>query len=236
MKLLILSIAPIVIILFYIYYRDKYEKEPILLLVKAVAMGFIIVIPVVYVEKFLMLFIYSINGVPWGKPFYNAFVVAAFTEEIFKFAAVYILIWKHEEFNEKFDGIVYAVFVSLGFALVENVLYVFGTENGTHTALIRAFTAVPAHAMFGILMGYHIGLAKFFPFIKGYKRHLFDALWVPIVFHGIYDFILMVNKPYLLFTFFPFIIIMFVVSNNKMNTHSNNSIYKYYNENKDLFD
>lgn len=236
MQLLILSIAPVFIILFYVYYRDKYEKEPYKLLFKAVLTGFVIVLPVLFIEKFLLSFIHAFENAKYGRAFYSAFIVEGLSEEIFKFAAVYFLIWKHKEYNEKFDGIVYAVFVSLGFALIENFLYVFGNENGTQIAITGALTAVPAHAIFGILMGYHIGLAKFFPFIKGYKRHIFDAIWVPAVFHGIYSFILIVNKPFILAFFFPFVILMFHISNKKMNAHSNNSIYKYFNENPDIFD
>lgn len=236
MKLFILSISPVIIILFYIYYRDKYEKEPIHLLLKSLLAGILIVPIVIIVERFLSSFSIAFENLKYGKAFFNAFVVAAFSEELFKFAATYLLIWKHKEFNEKFDGIVYAVFVSLGFAMVENIMYVYSSENGISVGLARAFTSVPAHAMFGILMGYHLGLAKFFPFIRGYKRHLFDALWVPIVFHGLYDFILFVEKPIILAAFFPLMILMFHLSNRKMNAHSNNSIYNFFDKNQDLFD
>ena len=122
MNLLILSLAPVLIIAGYIYFRDKYEKEPIKLLLFALLAGGLTVIPILFVERFLDSFTDSFYGLL--SPAWNAFVVAAFTEELFKFIALYLLIWKSAEFNEKFDGIVYDVFVSLGFAAVENVLYV----------------------------------------------------------------------------------------------------------------
>ena len=90
---------------------------------------------------------------------YTAFVVAGFTEELMKYLAFYFFFWQERNFNEKFDGIIYAVYISLGFAAVENILYVF--SGGMGVGFVRAFTAVPAHALFGISMGYYFGLARF---------------------------------------------------------------------------
>ena len=92
---------------------------------------------------------------------YTAFIVAALTEEGMKFLAFYFFFWKNRNFNERFDGIVYAVYISLGFAGIENILYVF--TGGYSVGVIRALTAVPAHALFGIVMGYYFGMAKFNP-------------------------------------------------------------------------
>ncbi|PKQ64908.1 hypothetical protein BZG02_03405 [Labilibaculum filiforme] len=223
MNLLIVSVAPIAIILFYIYYRDKYEKEPIRLLMKGLGAGMIITIPVIFAEQAVSavypLFLWGQIGDAFG----NAFLVAALCEEAFKLLAVYLLIWKNPNFNERFDGIVYAVFVSLGFALVENMMYVF--SHGMETGLSRAFTAVPAHAMFGIMMGYYLGLSRF----SARKRVQFFTLAfiVPFFFHGVYDFILMVNIPWILLLFFPFLIFLMRKTNGKMRELENNSIFKY---------
>ena len=92
---------------------------------------------------------------------YDSFVVAAFTEEAFKYLVFLIFIWRNKHFNERFDGIVYATFISMGFAAVENVLYIIG--SGLGTGILRAFTAIPAHAIFGITMGYFLARAKFRP-------------------------------------------------------------------------
>jgi RsiW-degrading membrane proteinase PrsW (M82 family) len=123
MKLLIIALAPVFIIAVYVYYRDKYEREPLGMLLKALLLGVLIPLPVIVLERFL-------SGIkpdfPGAWPaFYDAFIVAAFSEELFKLLALYLLVWKSSHFNEKFDGIVYAVFISLGFAGVENILYVF---------------------------------------------------------------------------------------------------------------
>jgi RsiW-degrading membrane proteinase PrsW (M82 family) len=210
MNLLIVALAPVFIILLYIYVRDKYKKEPISLLIKALLIGMLIPIPIVFVGQFFNTIFSSSNQVITA--FYDAFVVAAFTEESFKFLGLYLLIWKHKEFDERFDGIVYAVFISLGFAAVENVLYVY--EYGQAVGYTRAFTAVPAHAIFGIIMGYYFSLAKFKS--KKTELNLFKAVAIPILFHGIYDFILMVENPIVLLTFFPFLIFMWVIGFRKM--------------------
>ena len=122
-NLLFISLAPVLIIGFYIYNRDKYEKEPFSVLMKALFAGVIIVLPVVLVEKFLDQFNQGLEGLQSAA--YVAFVEAAFTEEGMKFLAFYIFFRTERNFNEKFDGIVYAVYIALGFAGIENILYVF---------------------------------------------------------------------------------------------------------------
>jgi len=220
MNLLILSLAPVLIIAGYIYFRDKYEKEPIKLLLFALLAGGITVIPILFVEQFLDGFTAFFPGLTSAA--WNAFVVAAFSEELFKYIALYLLIWKRPEFNEKFDGIVYAVFVSLGFAAVENVMYVL--EGGIETGMMRAFTAVPAHAIFGITMGFYFGLAKFYK--KERKVLKMKALLYPIILHGIYDFILMTGIQWLTGVFILFVIFLYVFGLKKVKRLSNQSIYK----------
>jgi len=220
MAVLLASLAPVVIILFYIYFRDKYEKEPLGLLLKALLMGIVVVIPVIFIERLLMNMMPQSNKV--AAAFYHAFIVAGSTEELFKFLALYLLVWKSPSFNEKFDGIVYAVFVSLGFAGVENVLYVI--DGGMQTALMRALTAVPAHAIFGITMGHYLGIARIYKELKG--PYLARALLVPILLHGIYDFILMVEVGWLLLLFIPYVIILYIMGMKKMKEHSDTSIFK----------
>jgi len=225
MSLLIVSIAPIFIIGFYIYFRDKYEKEPIGILLRAFFAGALSVIPILPIEiglgKIYEIY-FSNNSDIIITASYDAFVVAAFTEELFKFLFFALLIWRNKNFNEKYDGIVYAVFVSLGFAAVENVLYVF--ENGMGTGILRAFTAVPAHAIFGITMGYFLGLAKMLDYNK--KANIIKALVFPIILHGIYDFMLMSEQPFLLLLFIPFMIFMFIYGNRRMKEHTKNSVFK----------
>lgn len=220
MDLLLVSIAPVVIILLYIYFRDKYEKEPIKLLVKALVAGMLSVIPILFVETFLTGF-YTMEDGLFGA-FWHAFVVAGFTEELFKFIALYIIIWRNPNFNEKFDGIIYAVYVSLGFALVENIMYV--TGFGFDVGLKRAWTAVPAHAIFGITMGYYFGIAHMYKELR--KSYLLRAFLVPFLLHGIYDFILMSGIPQLLILFIPFLIYLYISGFKRMKTISDSSVFR----------
>lgn len=220
MAALLASLAPVFIILFYIYFRDKYDKEPLGLLVKALLMGMVIVLPVIFVERFLMGQMPEAGKVAGAA--YHAFVVAGFTEELFKFLALYILVWRSPSFNEQFDGIVYAVFVSLGFAGVENVLYVI--DGGMQTALTRAITAVPAHAIFGIAMGYYLGIARMYKELR--SAYLGRALLVPVLLHGIYDFILMVEIGWLLLLFIPYVIWLYIMGMRKMKRLSDASVFK----------
>ena len=220
MAVLLASLAPVFIILFYIYFRDKYDKEPLGLLLKALLLGIVVVIPVIFIERLLMNMMPQSNKV--AAAFYHAFIVAGSTEELFKFLALYLLVWKSPSFNEKFDGIVYAVFVSLGFAGVENVLYVM--DGGMQTALTRALTAVPAHAIFGITMGYYLGIAHMYKELQG--PYLARALLVPILLHGIYDFILMVEVGWLLLLFIPYVIALYIMGMKKMKEHSDTSVFK----------
>ncbi|NLA25092.1 MAG: PrsW family intramembrane metalloprotease [Bacteroidales bacterium] len=143
---------------------------------------------------------------------WNAFIVAATTEEFFKFFVIMIFIWRSKHFNEPFDGIVYAVYVSLGFALVENIMYV--VQGGTSVALLRAITAVPAHAIFGISMGYYVGMAKYKP--KNSRKLLSYAIIVPVILHGLYDFIIMVDIPVLLIIFVIYVPILYIYGLRKV--------------------
>lgn len=210
MNYAIVALAPVVIILLFVYTRDKLEKEPLSMLIKALVLGALVPIPVILIGTLLIKIMPDYNQ--WWTAFYNAFVVAALTEEGFKFLALFLLIRKSPEFDERFDGIVYAVFIALGFAAIENVMYVY--DGGITTGLMRAFTAVPAHALFGISMGYYFALSKFES--ENTNANLFKALAVPIILHGIYDFILMSGHPMLLFVFIPFLIYLYWSGLKKM--------------------
>jgi len=223
--LLIISLAPIVLLLIYLYKRDKYEKEPIKLLIKVFIFGGLTVIPVFYIETWLgdywdIKYNYPANKILTAA--YKAFFVAASTEEFFKLLVFFIFIWKNKNFNEKFDGIIYAVYISLGFAAIENIMYVF--SNGIQTGLMRAFTAVPAHAVFATSMGYFLALAKF----KQNNTFVFllASLFVPILIHGFYDFTIMSQNDLLLLLFFPFLIYIIVQALKQMKKLSDDSIFK----------
>lgn len=201
MLLLTCALAPSAALLYYFYMRDKYEKEPRRLLIKAFLLGGAVVIPVLFVEMSLNIFDMADSSLLAAG--YTAFVVAGLVEEAFKYMLFFLYVWKDREFNEMYDGIVYSVFISLGFATVENIAYVIST--GFNTALIRSLTAVPAHALFGVAMGYYLGIAKFAK--PKYRRKLiWRGFLVPILLHGLYDFILFSQRFYMLIFFIPYML------------------------------
>lgn len=219
-NLLFISLAPILIIAFYIYSRDKYEKEPVSYLLKALLAGAIIVLPVVLIEKLLSAPAGNLEGL--SNAAWTAFLAAGLTEEGMKFLAFLLFFWKSSHFNERFDGIVYAVYISLGFAGIENILYVF--SGGYSVGIVRALTAVPAHALFGVVMGYYFGLAKFNAKYRGIYLAL--AFFLPFVFHGLYDFLLMANSPVFLSIFIPLFIYFWFIGFRKISIASNASVLR----------
>ena len=219
-NLLFISLAPIFIIAFYIYSRDIYEKEPLSYLLKALSIGAIIVLPVVFIEKQLSAPADKLEGI--SNAAWIAFIVAGLTEEGMKYLAFLLFFWKSSNFNERFDGIVYAVYISLGFAGIENILYVF--SGGYSVGIVRALTAVPAHALFGVVMGYYFGLAKFHQKFRGV--YLMLAFFLPFVFHGLYDFLLMANSPFFLSIFIPLFIYFWIIGFRKISIASDASVFR----------
>lgn len=227
MYILILALAPVLILLVYVYFRDKYEKEPVKLILKGILFGAIIIFPVGLVENFIITF--GTNFGKLGKAAWDGFIVAGATEEIFKFLAVLLLVWRNRNFNEKFDGIVYAVSVSLGFAAIENLFYVFSNSNSMQVGLLRAFTAVPGHTIFGIVMGFYLGLARFST--NNRSKWLFRAFLVPWFLHGLYDFLLMSGHPILLLIFIPFLIYLYRTGLKRMKELNLESVFNPININ-----
>lgn len=221
-KLLNLALAPIIIILFYIYIRDKYEKEPLNLLFSGLLYGVIISAPIVFSENFIMRFAPKDQNSIYYY-FFTAFFVASLVEETYKYIVLYFLIWKNKNFNEPFDGIVYSVFISLGFAAIENVLYVLNPEiGGFKTAISRAFISVPAHGLFGIFMGFYFAISKF----KNNKKFFAIAFLVPFLIHAVYDLLLFTNLKYGQIFFVLFIIYLWISSFRKMKFFINLSPFK----------
>ncbi|MBO6027309.1 MAG: PrsW family intramembrane metalloprotease, partial [Bacteroidales bacterium] len=121
--------------------------------------------------------------------FYSAFVEAGFCEELSKLVILFLTIWWNKNFNEYMDGIVYATFVGLGFACVENVMYVF--DGGIGTGIIRALLSVPGHFLFAVIMGYFLSLAKFNE--KGRSGYLTASFFFAVLAHGLFDWMLMIT-------------------------------------------
>lgn len=222
-----LALSPVLIVLCYIYFRDKYEKEPLYLLFTGVLFGIIISFPIIFFENIIDGFLSE-----WEMPkegaieaFFTSFFVASFTEELFKFAVLFFLIYKNKNFNEPFDGIAYCVFISLGFAGFENVLYVLNPYfGGVETALLRAVFSIPGHALFAVFMGYYFSLAKFIPEKK--KAMLFLAFSYPFLLHGTYDFILLSDIKLYFIPFGIFTALLWAGGFMKMKKHLKNSPFK----------
>jgi RsiW-degrading membrane proteinase PrsW (M82 family) len=188
LTLLSLAVAPGVAIGIYIYLKDKHEREPIGLLLMSFLYGALSTLVTLLVSWPLTASVVIDQG-SLVDQFLNAFFLVALVEESSKFIFVRFVLYPNKNFNEPFDGIVYALMVSMGFATLENVLYTF--QYGVETGVVRMFTAVPAHATFGVLMGYFMGKAKF-THTKGlYYACL--ALFVATLFHGSYDYFWFIN-------------------------------------------
>lgn len=202
MHLLILvavALAPGVAIGLYIYLKDKHEREPIGLLLRAFFFGFLAVVVTYVIAEQINRFI-TIETEDLTQQAIHAFIIVALLEESSKFLFVRGILYNNVNFNEPFDGIVYSVMVGMGFATFENLFYVF--EDGVGVGIFRMFTAVPAHGCFAILMGYFLGKAKF-EHRKGY--YSWYALGVATLFHGVYDYSLFIS-------FMPFIWICAIIS------------------------
>ncbi len=224
MDLFTVALAPTLVCAFYIFIRDKYEKEPIQLLITGLIYGALIIAPIVQTENWVTLFIP--NGGVLTEAFFVSFMVAGLVEEFFKYIVLFFLVWRNNNFNERFDGIVYSVFISLGFAGVENFLYVFNpTMGGMETGLLRGVFSVPGHALFGVAMGYYFALAKFEPERKG--RLIFLAFLVPWLLHGFYDFILLSEMHYMMIAFILFVAYLWVDGFQKMKRHLQKSPFKH---------
>lgn len=222
-KLFVMALAPALACLFYIYIRDKYEKEPIRLLVIGTIFGVIITFPIIQAENIVTSFLPICGRLT--EAFYVSFFVAGLVEETFKFAVLFFLIWRDKNLNEPIDGIVYSVFISLGFAGLENILYVFNPElGGMTTALSRAIFSVPSHGFFGVTMGYYFAMAKFEPHRR--TKSLLKAFFVTWLIHGVFDFILLADFKYFMVLFLPFVIIMWINGLKKIKSHLEKSPFK----------
>ncbi len=176
--LLLISTVPVFFLLLYFYYKDK-EREPKKLVLKIFILGVLLLFPAVWIEQYLTEYLPN-------TAFFNAFFVAAVTEELLKYFIIMRFAFRSPAFNQVTDGMVYAIVVSLGFAAFENILYVknFGYEIG----IIRAFTAIPLHTFSAAIMGYFIGSSKFEEDKEKGKRIRLNGVFLAILLHGFYNF------------------------------------------------
>lgn len=182
--LLAAALLPAILLWIYIWKQDA-QPEPTNWLVKAVLYGIGIGIPVALLEMVIENVLFDGEPTTLFGTTVQAFFVAALPEESFKLLALWLVLRKNPYFDEHFDGIVYAVCVGLGFAALENVLYVVGAEeNWFSVAVTRALLAVPGHYAFAVLMGYYYSV---YHFVDHSSRTAACILLVPVVAHGVYD-------------------------------------------------
>ena len=213
--LLAAAVLPAAFLLYRVYKMDNIEKEPWSILRKLLLWGALSGIPAALVESLLTGVVQ--NLLQEGTLLYNfvfGFIVAALVEESFKFFFLYKFTFKNPAFNYRFDGVVYAVFVSMGFAILENVLYVF--QGGLGVALSRALLALPLHAACGVYMGIAYGQQKVNSLYKpaSFGSVARACLPVPILIHGFYDSCAFSaeNYPIFLLVFVVFVILVFILT------------------------
>ncbi len=203
--LLSCAIAPALALLSYFYLRKEIAKEPSKLLLHTFIYGAILTFPILFIQHVFT-----------EEQFIDSFIlrnifVSSTLEEFFKWLVLIVVIYKHIEFDDPYDGILYGASVSLGFATVENILYLL--TYGVDEALIRAMLPVSSHALFGVVMGYYLGRAKFSSMVKS-RYQIAYALFIPLSLHMLYNAILTITGLELLLMV-PFMLFLWVLGLSK---------------------
>ena len=185
-NLMALAIVPGLLLVIYVYVKDKVEKEPVSLIIRIIIFGIISCIAAGYIEQAES---YILPAYPEGSLQYavqTSFLMAALVEETVKFLAMRIGSWNYSGFNYRFDGVVYGVSAAVGFAVYENIMYI--ASYGFQTGIVRAFTAVPLHAFCGAFMGAIYSYSKKASILgRSPAPYTILALLVPMLIHGTYD-------------------------------------------------
>lgn len=221
------AVIPAIVLLVKIYKADKLDKEPLGILIALVFWGAVSTTLAVFTEEVgtgILDTLWPEDSLLYRVLMY--FVVVGLSEEGFKYLLLKRHTWRSAAFNCQFDGVVYATAVSLGFALWENIGYV--AMYGMGTALVRAVTAVPGHACFGVFMGAFYGMAKRY---SNYGceaqskrcRHL--AVLLPTVLHGFYDFIATSESRFSEWVFLLFVIVLFLITSRMVKNLSREDRY-----------
>ena len=238
LELLVLAIAPVATIILWIYLKDKYDKEPVITLSKFFILGILVSVLAIYVEE-LLIKLNTFSKI--GYMIYISFIVAGLTEEGLKALILIPNLLREKNFNEKLDGIIYSVFLSLGFATIENIIYILFEDPTSvfQVSIIRAIISIPAHMMFAIIMGYYISKYKFNSSKSKPKTYLIMSIIVPILLHGIFDFILMIPYRWSIIVFVAYIVFLWKISLDKLDEYTDNSRrrflkrYRRYKKRKD---
>lgn len=220
--LLFFAVLPVLLILFFVYKKDK-DKEPLSLLLSFFFKGIFSCFLVINVSRVLGIFLPFMNkeleAMTFIEIFLYAFIGVALVEEFCKWLMVYHGGYDNKEFDEIYDILVYSIFVSLGFAFYENLLYVFSSKS-LSIAILRAVSAIPGHACDAVFMGYYLSLAKQCKVLKRIKQEKsfkIKSVLIPAILHGIYDFCLMSGQALFVIVFLVFVISLYVMSIKKLN-------------------
>ena len=210
--LMALAIIPGLLLIIYVYRKDKVEKEPIGLIIKIIIFGVISCIAAGYLEQAESQLLPAYQPGTLEYALQTSFCMAALVEEIVKFLAMRLGSWRYPGFNYRFDGVVYGVSAAVGFAIYENIMYV--AMYGMQTAVVRAFTAIPLHAFCGAFMGAFYGKAKKAQFEgrSGDARSLqIKGLLIAIAVHGFYDTFAMWDNDIGFYLLLGFVVIMYII-------------------------
>ena len=221
------AVLPAAWLLIRVYRADRLEKEPVSLLLSLIVLGVFSTALAGAAENYgeaALSALFPEHGLLYNAILY--FAIVALSEEGFKYLLLKLRTWNNHNFNCSFDGVVYSVFVSLGFALWENISYV--TMYGFSVALVRAVTAVPGHACFGVFMGVFYSLAKSNDYLGNRQQSgFFNALAVivPVLLHGAYDYLASMDGQDFSWTFIIFVLALFAVAFLLVNRMSKNDHY-----------
>ncbi len=186
LQLILAAILPALLLCLLMYFLDKYDREAFVPLVLSFALGMLCALPAVGIQWLAVK-----AGIEESNHIIflliNVFIVVALSEEVVKLVVILLYPYRQSFFDEPLDGIVYMMMIGMGFAMVENLIY--AQKFGMETTLVRSFTAVPAHAIFAVILGYFVGLSKFVELDK--KRLIGKGLLITVLVHGIYDFFLL---------------------------------------------
>jgi len=206
--LLSAAVAPGLSLMSFFYLKDRFDHEPISMIVRTFIMGALLVFPIMFIQ-----YAFEAEGIA-QTALSQSFLLSGTLEEFFKWFIFLYVVYKHTSFNGHYDGILYGVSISLGFATIENILYLLA--NGIEVAVGRAFFPVSSHALFGVLMGYYIGKAKTTNDSSKKSKLLTFSLLTPIILHGSYDFVLEMWSTYWLYILTPFMIVLWLLALRKV--------------------
>ena len=234
--LLLIAIIPVILLATYVYKKDK-NKEPGCLLIKFFLLGIastiLVVAITIILEQYIPLLSKNTENMNYLELFIYVFIFIALIEELCKWLITYKIGYNNKEFDEMYDMIVYSVFVALGFAAFENILYIF-SEGSITIGIYRVLLAVPGHVCDGIFMGYYLSLAKFYSLNNKENlstKNKYKSILIPTILHGIYDFCCFANSSLFLIIFFVFIINLYIYSIRKLKYMSNTTAKIKYKNN-----